>query len=434
MPYPVAACRGKGGAPALPSPLLNQLAAYYKLDETTGARADATGRGNTLTDGSGTTGFVAGAQGNAAKFLSSQSDYLYRDDCPDLSVANIDFTLACTVWLTTKASNQEIIAKYTSATNNREYILQYNLAQDKFSFTVSSNGTALQAHYATTLGSPATGQWYAIRAWHDSVNNQLGLQVDAGAQDTLAYATGVFNGNSPFALGSLRAAAPHYADIYLDKVGVWKRLLTAGEWNVYRASGHPFTWLDTGVVVFDGNSMTDPATSTYPAECMTTLRSTRDWLSYNFGVSGQQTPAMTADAATQIDPLINTYAARNIVVPWEITNNLKLGTNAATAYANYVTYCQARQAAGWKVVAVTVLPRSDAGTPGDFEASRQTVNTNIRNNWGTFADALADVAANPDMGDAGDETDATYYADLAHPTEAGYAIVAGIVAAAVNTL
>lgn len=186
------------------------------------------------------------------------------------------------------------------------------------------------------------------------------------------------------------------------------------------------------LIVFDGNSMTDPVTSIYPKNTVSLLGT--QWATLNFGISGQTTAQMIADAVGQLDYCYETSYIKSVLVCWEGTNDLKLGANATTAYNNLVTYCQARQAAGYKVVILTILPRSDAGTPADFNTSRATVNTNIRNNFATFADVVADVAANTNIGEDGDSENATYYVDKVHMTAAGYNIVAGIVATAVNML
>ncbi len=197
------------------------------------------------------------------------------------------------------------------------------------------------------------------------------------------------------------------------------------------------------LVVFDGNSLTqglgassgvssDPPTGTiYPAVCLGYLGA--EWTARNFGVSAQTTPAMDALAATQTDPLYSASNTWNVVVGWEITNDLFFGASAADAYANFVIYCQARKAVGWRVPAVTVLPRNETGTPAGFEADRQTVNANIRANWRSFAHSLADIASDSRIGPAGSETNPTYYSDLVHLNDAGYAIVAQYVAAAIQS-
>lgn len=191
-----------------------------------------------------------------------------------------------------------------------------------------------------------------------------------------------------------------------------------------------------GIVVFDGNSLTVGDGSTggadYPAQVMIYLNPYGAYTKYNYGVGGQKTTDMAADAAAQIDILYSAGNAQNILVAWEVTNDLFFGASAATAYANIVSYCQARQAVGFQVVVLTVLPRSNVGTPGSFEADRQTVNTSIRANWSTFADALADVAADTRIGDSGDEINVAYYdGSLVHLGNEGYGVVADITAAAI---
>lgn len=210
-------------------------------------------------------------------------------------------------------------------------------------------------------------------------------------------------------------------------------------YSSYGALGRLFL-PDTGTIVCDGNSLTIASgmgQTPYPTQLGALLGGT--WNVTNVGVSGQNTAAMLADAATQVDVLcgaawMGEFDSGSVVVCWEGTNDLCLNEDPHAAYGRLVTYCQGRRAAGFKAVILTITPRSNAGVPGSFEANRQILNALIRAGWPTFADALADVAADPRLGDAGDETDATYYLDLVHMTTAGYAIVASIVKAAINTL
>jgi hypothetical protein len=188
-------------------------------------------------------------------------------------------------------------------------------------------------------------------------------------------------------------------------------------------------------VICDGNSMTAGTGAfvgqAYPDLVLAALGSR--WTLHNFGVPGQATTSMIADAATQIDPLFSTFYALNVVCCWEGVNDICGNDNGTTSYNHLVTYCQARQAAGFKVVILTITPQSHTG-PGDFETQRSTCNGLIRANWATFSDALADVAADSRIGDAGDELDATYYIDRIHMYTAGYAIVADIVSTAIQGL
>lgn len=195
--------------------------------------------------------------------------------------------------------------------------------------------------------------------------------------------------------------------------------------------------VDRPQVIFDGNSMTlgntlPQGAVNFPDQTIALLA--RPVLEQNLGRSGKTIADMNADAAARIDPLIEKSRPANVVVCWEGTNYLRNGATAAQTITQLSTYCAARKAAGFKVVLLTILPCSYAGTPGSFEADRRTVNTSLRANWATYADALSDVAADARIGDAGDETDTAYYQDLLHMTQAGYAVVAGITKRAIEVL
>lgn len=193
-------------------------------------------------------------------------------------------------------------------------------------------------------------------------------------------------------------------------------------------------WTGTRLLICDGDSLTSGQGSTlgqtYPAVLS---KSAAGQAHVNFGVASQTVVDMSADAATQIDAGVFPGYTTKIVLLWAGTNDLYFGATAATVYANLKTYWAARRAAGFKVIAFTITPRSAGAPPPTFEASRQTLNTSIRSDPSLY-DALVDVGANAMLGDAGDETNTTYYADLVHMTNAGYAIVAGLAQTAIAAL
>lgn len=191
-------------------------------------------------------------------------------------------------------------------------------------------------------------------------------------------------------------------------------------------------------IIFDGNSLSalsDSGGATNRYMYQTGRKLLPDLYECKYVASGGRTTAnMIADAATRVDAFYDAARPSNIVVAWEITNDLFFGASAATAYNNIVTYCQGRQAEGFQVVVLSVLPRSGLGVPDTFEASRQTINTNLRANWESFADALADIGADETIGVAGADLDTTFYIDGVHMTDAGYGLVAEIVKDAIQTL
>ncbi len=190
------------------------------------------------------------------------------------------------------------------------------------------------------------------------------------------------------------------------------------------------------LIVFDGCSLVmdtglDEA-GMMPAQVMAVLPAGFEGV--NLGVPGQTTQMMLADAADEVDPLA---AGRRdpVLVVWEGTNDLMYGTDPPfapdTAYRRLASYCRARQLAGYKVVVLTVLPREGSA---EFEAARTALNAKLRAGWRGFADGLADVAADPELGRAGAEFDEVYFRDTVHLTPAGYGLVARRVAREVRAL
>ncbi|MDN7120315.1 hypothetical protein INN71_02800 [Nocardioides sp. ChNu-153] len=154
---------------------------------------------------------------------------------------------------------------------------------------------------------------------------------------------------------------------------------------------------------------------------------------FNAAVGGQDLNNMIGRGAAYVDVHYDADAADNILVAWAGTN--QMGSTLEVVQSLYQQYVAARRAAGWKVVVGTMLPRSNAGTPADYETKRQAFNTWLRSNWMTFADALADLAADSRIGDAGDETNLTYYRpDLVHINNTGAMVVAQYVRGALATL
>lgn len=212
------------GAPR--SSLLMSLVAYWKLDEASGTRADSLGVSN-LTDNNTVTQ-NPGKVSNAAQFTAANSESLSIADNTALSTGDIDFTVAAWVYLDTLAVTQILAAKSSNigAAANNEYALYY-ASTARFIFRVST-GAVDTLLTANTFGAPALSTWYLVIAWHDSVNNVIGISVNAGTPDTSAYASGVVDSTNAFRLGA-DTQAGRYLNGRLDEVAVWKRVLTSNE-------------------------------------------------------------------------------------------------------------------------------------------------------------------------------------------------------------
>jgi len=333
-------------------------------------------------------------------------------------------------------------------------------------FVVAANSATSGLYISLSNGDGTSFQFYLRRARQTNKNDFIsGLLSDTtieipvvsgantgvdvvsynGALKTIAYngvevteaATGNLGLNGALTIGRYTTdVQPFVGDI--SEVLVYSRALSLAERGAvsnYLSTKYGGLYGTVSRIVFDGNSLTAgtgaTAGNTYPEQVMASFTGRSSW---NYGVAGQTTTQMGADAAAQIDILKrNLYTGQNVVVAWEITNELVSGVSATDAYNNFVTYCTNRRTAGFNVIALTVLPRTTAGQ-AQFYADRLEVNTNIRANWSSFADGIADVALDGRIGDDGDQADATYYSDTTHLNDAGYGIVAGIVTEALQRL
>lgn len=207
-------------------------------------------------------------------------------------------------------------------------------------------------------------------------------------------------------------------------------------WNSYLLSKYAISpSAPLKLVIADGNSLTAGQDSTagndYPSVLSRLLG--LHWAKFNFGVGGQTTEQINADAAAQVDPRYNAANAKNIVVFWEGRNSMvPTGGNesAAVSYAASTTYVQGRQAAGFKVILCTVIDDQGADSTG-FTAKQNAYNAlAVANTAG--ADLVVQLHLDARLSDA---SNATYFnADKIHLTDAGYAVVAQLVYAGVLTL
>ncbi len=186
------------------------------------------------------------------------------------------------------------------------------------------------------------------------------------------------------------------------------------------------------LVLFDGNSLTAGNGSTpghsYPDDVAAELGPSFDYL--NVGVGGQTTREMLADVETEVDA-----KHPSVVVAWEIGNALYYwqagsprGQEPDVAYSDFVAYCRGRRAAGARVIALTVTPRSADHVDQTWVTAVDKINNAMRLDWREYADGLADVAADPGL------QDPSKFPDGVHLDDGEYAAAARVVASTLRGL
>lgn len=186
------------------------------------------------------------------------------------------------------------------------------------------------------------------------------------------------------------------------------------------------------VIVFDGDSRTigSGGAGPYTSVTMTSLAPGRVLTGRNLGVSGQTVASMSGDAAAQIDGLLRLYEKGVCVIWGGYNDHATDAVSAATIESRIWTYSDARRTAGWKMVVCSELPANNTG----WQAVRDTLNTGIVANYATHADALVNLGADATMGPWAARDDTSLYLDKTHPTDAGYAIIAALVATGIASV
>ncbi len=211
--------------------LINGLVSYWKLDETSGTRFDSFGT-NHLTSNNNIISLI-GKKGNATNFAAKtdrlEQQYLHVQSF-SLDFGDQDFTIAGWVYIGggSKSNSMAILSKADSSTS-RQFLLEYNKNVDRFRFNVNA-GSGWIGVNADNLGSPSVADvWYYIVAWHDSVNNQIGIQVNNENSNTASHSTGMITTPSKLIVGTF-IDVPGYAwNGAIDELGFWKRVLTSQE-------------------------------------------------------------------------------------------------------------------------------------------------------------------------------------------------------------
>jgi lysophospholipase L1-like esterase len=288
--------------------------------------------------------------------------------------------------------------------------------------TVHLNGLTLEAPVCRLKD----GRWHVLSATSDGATAKLfldGVKIasKAGAH-TVTIKTLGFGGDIQAFPGTLAYVALYRATQSEAAVaGVFSRFqsiateraisLLAFDKRLVVAEGDSITWLS--------NSFAFKVRTDYEAT------NAERWINV-MAVNGSKVAGLLS-RASEVDAL---YVAqmRPVVAVMIGINDINDPANPSTAtiFGGIKSYCQARQAAGWKVVVCTILPCTTSGA----NAERNTINTSIRGDT-SFYDVLCDFDATA-MGADADASDAGKYYDGLHPTESGYGILKPAYAAALE--
>lgn len=182
-------------------------------------------------------------------------------------------------------------------------------------------------------------------------------------------------------------------------------------------------WGFEGDSITNGLTIANPATFKPSAQFAALATSERKFRAV--ASNGKTLATIVSGSAADFDPFLTEHSAftnHNAILMAGI-NDIAGGATAASVQSNISTYVSDRTTAGWDAVYVCTILPSTTLTAGE-ETVRNDVNAWIRANVTNYIDTAGD----PRLDDA---TDATYYSDGTHQTQAGAAVVAELMHAAV---
>ncbi|MCL5264905.1 MAG: LamG domain-containing protein [Chloroflexi bacterium] len=203
-----------------PSPLLNNLVAYWKLEEPSGTRVDAMGGGHDLTDNN-TVGQAVGKIGNAASFVSANSESLSRSDVA-LAMGGRDYSMSLWFYASSWTTFPWFVTRWKSSIPiDGVYAGVYT--DGTYRFTGYAAGSVM---FDVAGASPlSVSTWYHMVCVHDWVGKRAYVYLNNVSNSvTFAAASG---DDEPFALGG--ALTEHFTDGRIDEVGFWTRVLAPAE-------------------------------------------------------------------------------------------------------------------------------------------------------------------------------------------------------------
>lgn len=242
--------------------LTDNLVAYYKLDESSGNAADASGAGLTLTN-TNTVVFSAGKINNGGAFTRTSSQYFTSSN----AAFSLTGSLSMSFWIKASAAqvtgvNCGMVSNATSGGNG--YLLR--IENDGFVyFRLASGPTGQTSTQAAGAGNIVNFN-VADSVFHHVVGTYDGTTAKIYVDDTLCASraiTATLTSPGNFNVGLDNTTTASYMNGNLDEVGLWSRALSATEVTTLYNGGaglqYPFITTDT-ISVSDSSATTDTPT------------------------------------------------------------------------------------------------------------------------------------------------------------------------------
>lgn len=223
------------------SPLLTGLSAFWKMEEASGARADASGDGLNLTANNNPVG-VAGKIGNACQLVKASNQFLSHIDDPKLHLASVSHSVVG--WF--NVASLGAVSVFWSKDNNgsggndRSASLAFYSANLHYNLFDNANNVVLDA--IAPGGQIGLAAWLFIAVRYDAVAGTGNIRV-GNTLNSNATKTGTpFSTASPFRVGADNGGSARNFDGAVDALGIWQRVLSDAELDLLYNSGAGKEW------------------------------------------------------------------------------------------------------------------------------------------------------------------------------------------------
>lgn len=189
-------------------------------------------------------------------------------------------------------------------------------------------------------------------------------------------------------------------------------------------------------LICDGNSLTagtgssDSETTAWPPVCFAGLIASQAshpnayWSVKNVGVAGHTTLQRISAFAVSVHLQFNSAFARNIVSFFEVRNDVvNNGATLEQAITNVQAYVTQARQNGWEVLLITPTPTTQTSNNQNTIINDFNAWLRLHPEWSDIP--IVDAAADPSLSDPANLT--FYNVDGLHLTDAGYAVLAGLV-------
>jgi len=205
-------------------PLINNLTAYWPLDEASGNMLDVI-NGHDLIDTNTVSSVVDGPNGvQARRFTKANSERGLLPAQPWNRIANESFCFAGFFRIPGNAADQTggLLAKYGTGGS---YLLSYNDTTDAVSFSIRS---AIATFTAISPVIILEGNWYHVVCYYNRITSKVGIVVNGGTATESSVSSAPADPELSFNLGYNGTSA--FVDADMSQFGFWKgRILSSND-------------------------------------------------------------------------------------------------------------------------------------------------------------------------------------------------------------